>query len=93
MTDKPIEDQAARMTTEQCRAADRAFKAAAQACAEFAKQVREDIAEMRELEGKSFDQNSYGAGYDNGSLETAEKLCKTINGIACYWPEQPPEDA
>jgi hypothetical protein len=71
---------------------DRALKAAAKACFDFAEQVRQDITEMKELEGDRFDMNSYGNGYDHGALNTAEKLGKEINRIAAYWPAQALED-
>lgn len=72
--------------------AERAFKAAAKACFDFAEQVRKDIAEMKELEGKNFDMNCYGAGYDDGSRNTAEKLGQEINRLAAFWPAEAPED-
>ena len=50
----------------------------AKVCQEHADEAAADIAELKKELGAAFDQNSYGAGYDDGERATAAALATEI---------------
>lgn len=58
-----------------------AMEAAACVADEAATHEREEIIEARKTLGTRYDHNSYGAGYDNGSLATAENIAEAIRAL------------